>query len=163
MTLQRDLKNFPKVYVKVDLLSPALFLLVSEFLGQGLQHLFMQKQDRLYVTATSKVPYLAFADDILIFARCSKDCLDALAGFFTQYQEYSGQRINAHESSFLILKRATDSQVAMVVSKLHFQQQFFPFTYLGMSIARGRVMCILFDSILAKMRDRLFHQSAKLL
>ena len=49
--------------------------------------------------------YLAFADDILIFARCSEDCMDALAEFFAQYQEYSGQWVNAQKSSFFILKR----------------------------------------------------------
>ena len=104
-----------------DPLLLALFLLVSEFLGRWLLHLFMQKQSRCYVTAGSKVPYLAFADDILIFARYSEDCLDAFVEFFAQYQEYSGQQVNAQKSSFLISKKAIDSQVAMVVSKLHFQ------------------------------------------
>ncbi|XP_027166414.1 uncharacterized protein LOC113766420 [Coffea eugenioides] len=53
-----------------DPLSPALFLLVAEFLGRGLLYIFLQDDRRFYVIVGSQVTYLAFADDMLIFSRC---------------------------------------------------------------------------------------------
>ena len=146
-----------------DPFSPAMFLLVSEFLGRGLQHLFEQNESRYYVSPGSRVPYLAFADYMLVLARCSEDCLDSLVAFFARYQAYFGQRINGGKSSFILSNRASEDTVALVREKLQFQQQMLPFVYLGAPISRGRVTCILFDPILAKMQSRLSHWSSRLL
>ena len=104
-----------------DPLSPALFVLVAKFLGRGLYHLFCQDKSRFYVSSGSRVPYLAFADDILIFTRCSEGGLDALKKFLESYQAYSGQKVNASKSAFIMATRATGEQQDMVASKLHFQ------------------------------------------
>ena len=136
---------------------------MSKFLGKGLQHLFDHKESRFYVSAGSRVPYLAFADDILVFARCSEDCLDSLGEFFVRYQAYSRQRINESKSSFILSNRASKENVARVQEKLRFQQQTLPFIYLGAPISRGSVACTLFDPIIAKLQGRLSHWSSRLL
>lgn len=146
-----------------DPVSPAMFVLVAEFLGRGLHHLFMQDESRFYVSAGSRVPYLAFADDIFIFFRCSQDALEAIREFFGSYQAMSGQRINVAKSSYLCSNRASADQLALVQSILGFRQQEFPFVYLGAPIDRGRTRVVLFDGILEKLRNRLFHWSSKLL
>ena len=56
-----------------DPVSPGLFVLVTDFLGRGLHHLLLSRPGRLFVSAGSQVPYLAFADDMLIYTRCSED------------------------------------------------------------------------------------------
>ena len=67
------------------------------------------------------MPYLAFADDILIFARCSEDCLTALSSLFERYQAYSGQRINVGKSSFVLSNKASVDHAGLVSAKLHFR------------------------------------------
>lgn len=61
-----------------DPLSPTLFLFVAEFLGRGIHHLFLEDESRFYVSVGPKVPYMAFADDTIIFMRCNENSLTAL-------------------------------------------------------------------------------------
>ena len=68
-----------------DPVSPALFVLIAEFLGRGVHHLLVNQPGRLFVSSGTPVPYLAFADDMLIFTRCSEECLSAIKGFLTAY------------------------------------------------------------------------------
>nr|XP_027101627.1 uncharacterized protein LOC113722544 [Coffea arabica] len=51
----------------------------------------------------------------------------------------------------------------MVTRVLGFHRQFFPFTYLGAPIYKGRRRNVLFDGIVAKMQAHLGHWSTKLL
>ena len=146
-----------------DPLSPAFFLVVAEFLGRGIHKLCLDNERRFYVSGGTNVPFLAFADDILIFSRCSEDAIETIRKFLEDYQSFSGQRVNSSKSSFLVSNRASEDQVALVVSKLGFRQQTFPFTYLGAPIARGRSRCVLFDNVIDKLRSRLQHWSSRML
>ncbi|XP_071926970.1 uncharacterized protein [Coffea arabica] len=105
---------------------------------------------RFFQAGGGRVPYLAFADDVIIFTRLSRETLEAVGGFFRQYQQYSGQRINAAKSCFVCPSGATEVQVKLVSSILGFQRQFFPLIYLDVPILRGRCSSIAFDGIIAK-------------
>ncbi|XP_071902708.1 uncharacterized protein [Coffea arabica] len=48
---------------------------------------------RYYVSAGLWVPYLAFADDTIIFTRCSADTLTAIKDLLQLYQACSGQKV----------------------------------------------------------------------
>nr|XP_027088507.1 uncharacterized protein LOC113709854 [Coffea arabica] len=146
-----------------DPVSPGLFVLIAEFLGRGLHHLLDSQPHRRFVSAGTVVPYLAFADDMLIFTRCSEECLSAIKGFLSDYQESSGQRVNVTKSSFFLPSWASPGQEQLVHRGLGFNRQTFPFTYLGAPIYKGRRCGILFDGIVSKMRSRLEHWSTKLL
>ncbi|XP_071939022.1 uncharacterized protein [Coffea arabica] len=146
-----------------DPLSPALFLFVADFLGRGLQRIFDSKDSRYFVSAGSKVPYLAFADDMVIFTRCSQDALVSIKDFLQLYQSCSGQKVNIAKSAFYASARATDTQRALVSTTLGYQCQVFPFRYLGVPMIRGRVTCAVFDALLGKVRQKLFHWSSKML
>lgn len=146
-----------------DPLSPALFLFAAEFLGRGLQHLCMEDECRYYVAAGLRVPYLAFADDTIVFSRCSEDCLRSLKEFLDYYQLVSGQKVNSAKSSIMCSNRLSSNQIALVSDILGFRQQDFPITYLGAPLVRGRINSAAFDGVLAKVRKRLFHWSSKLL
>lgn len=146
-----------------DPLSPALFLLVAEYLGRGIQQVFAQNARWCYVSAGNPVPYLAFADDILIFTRCSQEGLVAVRDFLGLYQAMSGQKINVTKSSFLVSSRASEDHLAIIQSTLGYRQQVFPFVYLGAPIFRGKPTVMLFDGLLNKLRGRLHHWSSKLL
>ncbi|XP_071926081.1 uncharacterized protein [Coffea arabica] len=146
-----------------DPVFPGLFVLVAEFLGRGLQHLLGLQPGRCFATAGCPVPYLAFADDMLLFTRCSEECLSAIKGFLLEYETASGQRVNVNKSSFFLPLRATPDQEQLVTRVLGFRKQAFPFIYLGAPIYKGRRRGVLFDDILSRMRDRLGHWSTKLL
>nr|XP_027103123.1 uncharacterized protein LOC113724413 [Coffea arabica] len=146
-----------------DPVSPGLFVLVAEFLGRGLQHLLGLHPGRCFATAGCPVPYLAFTDDMLLFTRCSEECLSAIKGFLLEYETASGQRVNVNKSSFFLPSRATPDQEQLVTRVLGFRKQAFPFIYLGAPIYKGRRRGVLFDDILSRMRDRLGHWSTKLL
>ncbi|XP_027157156.1 uncharacterized protein LOC113758547 [Coffea eugenioides] len=52
----------------------------------------LREESRYYVSVGNRVPYLAFADDILIFARCSEDCLDGHSALFRRIGCFTGAR-----------------------------------------------------------------------
>nr|XP_027101056.1 uncharacterized protein LOC113720378 [Coffea arabica] len=146
-----------------DPVSPGLFVLVTEFLGRGLLHLLDCRPGRFFVSAGTQVPYLAFADDMLVFTRCSEECLSAVKVFLEGYQQVSGQRVNVNKSAFFLAMGATMGQEQMVTRVLGFHRACFPFTYLGAPIYKGRRLSSLFDGLVAKMRDLLGHWSTKML
>ncbi|XP_071923133.1 uncharacterized protein [Coffea arabica] len=146
-----------------DPLSPALFLLVAEFLGRGLHHLFLEHAGFFYVSAGSRIPFLAFVDDMIIFTRCSLETVTAIHDFLASYQAMSRQKVNEGKSSFICPSRATANQVALVSSVLQFKEGHLPVTYLGAPLVRGRLGCMVFDDLLLKLRQRLLHWSSKLL
>ncbi|XP_027171679.1 uncharacterized protein LOC113771278 [Coffea eugenioides] len=146
-----------------DPISPGLFVLVAEYFGKGLYSLFQQGRHRFFQAGGIRVPYLAFADDVIIFTRLSRETLQAVSAFFKQYQQYSGQKINVSKSGFVCSSGVLETQVELVSRILGFQRQFFPLVYLGVPISRGRSSTVDFDGIIAKVRARVCHWSAKLL
>ncbi|KAL0298569.1 UNVERIFIED_CONTAM: hypothetical protein Sradi_6516700 [Sesamum radiatum] len=53
-----------------DSISPTLFILATEALSRGLEHLFLNNKDMIYQTGSRlKVSHLAYVDDIIIFTR----------------------------------------------------------------------------------------------
>ena len=76
----------------------------NKFVYRGLQSLFRSDEGRYYASGGSRAPYLAFADDILIFARGSEDCLTELSSLFERYQAYSGQLVRARLCSQIRLQ-----------------------------------------------------------
>nr|XP_027118574.1 uncharacterized protein LOC113735787 [Coffea arabica] len=146
-----------------DPLSPTLFLFIAEFLGRGLHDLFMAREARFFKASGSRVPYLAFADDTMIFTRCSRDALAAIQLFLEQYQSWSGQKVNPSKSSFSPAAGTSPEQLQLVQSILGFQEQRLLIRYLGVPLTKGRMSCVMFDGLLARLRQRLFHWSSKLL
>ncbi|XP_071917045.1 uncharacterized protein [Coffea arabica] len=145
--------GFVKSYQGVwqeDPLSPTLFLFMAEFLGRGLQGIFDSKDSRHFVSAGSKVPYLAFADDMIIFTRCSQDALVSIRDFLQLYQHCFGQKVNTTKSVFCASSRITDTQLTLVSTALGYQRQGFPFRYLGVPLIRDRVTCAAFDGLLGR-------------
>lgn len=71
----------------------------------------------------SCVPYLAFADDMIIFTRCSSEALTSIQEFLLLYQSYLGQKVNMGKSSFSALSRKVEYYLDMVRSTLGFTEQ----------------------------------------
>ncbi|CDP18963.1 unnamed protein product [Coffea canephora] len=83
--------------------------------------------------------------------------------FLEQYQAWSGQKVSIGKSSFCPALGASPEQLQLVLSTLGFREQRLPIRYLGVPLTKGRVSCVLFDGLLTRLRQRLFHWSSKLL
>ena len=121
--------------------------------GRGLHHLFLDRASCFYASVGSRIPYLAFADDTIVFTRCSEGAVIFVRKFSIIYQEMCGQKVNANKSSFICSSRATLEQVSSMSSVLGFKEGLLPLTYLGVPLVRDRLGCIIFDGLLAKLRQ----------
>ena len=110
---------------------------MEEFLGRELHQLFLGNEQWFYGSAGGKVPYLAFANDPIIFTRCAAGCLQAVLDFLGNCQSYSGQKVNINKSSFVCSPRARAEHLTLVSSILGFCQQSFLMQYLGFPLVKG--------------------------
>lgn len=83
-----------------------------------------------YHSTGIKIPYLAFADDIIIFTRASEVYVGLLASFLQEFQAVSGQRINVDKSNFICFNKVPQETIDMVQQKLGFSCAILPFRYL---------------------------------
>lgn len=60
-----------------------------------------------YTSQGGIVPYLAFADDMILFTRLSRRALIQIQDFLAKYQSLSGQKVNTDKSTFIVSKRAS--------------------------------------------------------
>ncbi|XP_027124270.2 uncharacterized protein [Coffea arabica] len=146
-----------------DPLSSTLFLFVSEFLGRGLQRLFSSNPAFRFLSKGGMVPFLAFADDVIIFTRASSECLQAVSSFLHDYQALSGQKINLSKSRFLCSSKLSSEVIQLIQQETGFQGQPWPVKYLGVPLSLGRNKTVLFDGVIASVRAKLHHWSSRFL
>ncbi|XP_071905711.1 uncharacterized protein [Coffea arabica] len=132
-----------------DPLSSTLFLFVSEFLGRGLQRLFSSNPAFRFLSKGGMVPFLAFADDVIIFTRASTECLQAVSSCLHDYQALSGQKINLSKSRFLCSSKLSSEIIQLIQQETGFQGQPWPVKYLGVPLSLGRSKTVLFDGVIA--------------
>ncbi|XP_027155903.1 uncharacterized protein LOC113756420, partial [Coffea eugenioides] len=146
-----------------DPLSSTLFLFVSEFLGRRLQQLVANTPRFRFLSKGGLVPFLAFADDMVIFTRASVDCLQAVSSLLREYEILSGQKINLAKSRFLCSSKIPSDTITLIQQATGFQGQSWPVRYLGVPLFRGRSRSILFDGVFASVRAKLLHWSSRFL
>ena len=135
-----------------DPLSPALFVLMSEFLTRSLNSLFSNNPALYYkVPKGLPVSHLAYADDCIIFCNRSQASLRKLKNFLLEYEAQSGQKINLGKSGFIAGKRASPPLISSILEMPVLE---FPFIYLGAPISKGRRKKILFLPLLDKIKAK---------
>ncbi|KAL2248352.1 UNVERIFIED_CONTAM: hypothetical protein Sindi_2687500 [Sesamum indicum] len=121
-----------------DPISPALFILATEALSRGLNHLFSQNPGMFYQMGyKARVSHLAYADDIIIFTRCEEHSLTKLMQFLELYEDQSGQKIN-HSKSFIIPGKKANNVAHRIKSITGFNLKCLPITYLGAPLHKGK-------------------------
>ena len=74
-----------------DPLSPALFIIASEYLSRGLNDLYNASPELYYYSKKGlRVSHLAYADDLIIFSKGSKVGLEKILQFLKHYERVSG-------------------------------------------------------------------------
>lgn len=101
------------------------------------------------------VSHLSYADDIIIFTRAYAPGITQLMDFLKDYQQGSGQQVNIAKSAILFSSRVAEDARQNLLNLTGFQLKNFPITYLGVPLSKGRNKIVLFDGILAKIRNRL--------
>lgn len=83
-----------------DPLSLALFVLAGEYLSRGLNDLFKKNPSLYFDTKKGlQVSHLAYADDLILFTKGSKDGLKKIMNLFRHYEAVSGQKVNLTKSN----------------------------------------------------------------
>ncbi|KAL0288419.1 UNVERIFIED_CONTAM: hypothetical protein Sangu_2659800 [Sesamum angustifolium] len=138
-----------------DPISLASFILASEALSRGLNHLFAQNPDMLYHTGCkTRVTHLAYADDIIIFTRCEEQSLNKLMQFLDLYENQSGQEIN-HSKSFFTPGKKANLITHRIKSITGFNLKCLPITCLGAPLHKGHKKKILFEPLIDKIRNKI--------
>lgn len=135
MSLRNEIKDwFLQVHTRLKARgSPYLFILVAEALGRGLKSMIASGciQPFSLPRGALPVPFLSFADDLILFTRASTRSLSALFEFLSIYERASGQCINKHKSAFYVSKRCSFAQIQSILSISGIPAGTFPLRYLG--------------------------------
>lgn len=135
-----------------DPLSPALFVLMNEYLSTALNPLFNANPAMHYkVSKGMHISHLAYADDCIVFCNGSLESLEKLKSYLLKYESQTGQKINMNKSVCLPGKRAN---FEVISSTLDMPLMTFPFTYLGAPISKGMHKKILFLPLLEKVMSK---------
>ena len=85
-----------------DPLSPYLFILCAKILATKLQFECNKPKSPIgcpLVSKGTKIPFLSFVDDIVIFCQGSANACEKVKEIIEQYCQISGQKVNYHKSS----------------------------------------------------------------
>ena len=136
-----------------DPISPFLFTLCLEYLSRNLKRLKFNADFNFHPKcADLNITHLAFADDLILFARGDvpsiKICMDCL----NQFGDVSGLRINANKSN-VFMAGINHIDMAEIKSITGFRVGEFPFRYLGIPVAATRLTIEQFRPLTAKISE----------
>ncbi|KAL2248683.1 UNVERIFIED_CONTAM: hypothetical protein Sindi_2342000 [Sesamum indicum] len=107
---------------QADPLSPALFVLTTDYLSQELDRLFAA-HPMMYYQSPGRVwvSHLAYVDDMMIFTNICRQHMALLRDFLHAYERVSGQRINSEKSSLVLNRQLPSSQLQEVQHVMGYQ------------------------------------------
>ena len=84
------------------------------------------------------ITYLAFVDDVIIFANGGAASLKRVMQILECYQHDSGQLVNVQKSGYLVHPRFSNPRQVVIERITGFQKKEFPIRYLGAPLFVGR-------------------------
>lgn len=145
-------------------LSPLLFCIAEEVLGRGITQ-FVENGDLELMSGTRscKVPsHTLYADDIMVFCKGKLSCTNALIKLFTRYAQASGQFVSARKST-IFAGSISQARMENIVELIGFKIGSLPFTYLGVSIFKGKPKARHLQHIADKVKSKMSAWKASLL
>nr|XP_027103110.1 uncharacterized protein LOC113724399 [Coffea arabica] len=135
-----------------DPLSPALFIIMAEFLSLSLCSGFIP-----YSVPSGGSPpvHLGYADDVIVFCNGGWVSVRKVMGVLIDYQRVSGQLVNVSKSCCLLSKKVFGLRSRRVAEETGFARKSLPITYLGCPLYEGRRSKSLFAGIIYKVQARL--------
>ncbi|KAL0396358.1 UNVERIFIED_CONTAM: putative ribonuclease H protein [Sesamum calycinum] len=114
-----------------------------------------QLQRNYQAPGRTRVSYLAYADDLMIFTTLCRQNMELLRDFLRAYEQVSGQLINGMKSFFIVGRQVSSLQTQAVQNVLGYQPKHLLVMYLGVPLYKGNIKACLFDSIISWLRDML--------
>ncbi|XP_026428952.1 uncharacterized protein LOC113324886 [Papaver somniferum] len=146
-----------------DPLSPILFTIEEDILSINIHHMILEKKIQPMVVRNSMHPsHLLFADDILLFCNGGMRNITNLRSLLVEYQDATGQVINAAKSK-LFINGTSESRKRQFVDFFQMNLSTFPDRYLGVMLVQGRVKSCHLWHIVDYMHNRLVSWSGKFL
>lgn len=142
----------------------ALFVLAQQVLSANLKAKINTGQINRYKVCRHEICLsdLLYADDILIFTNGSERSIRNLMKLLKDYEQSSGQLINAAKSGFFLADKFQRRE-AVILRVTRMAMSDLPFIYLGVPLFTGRVKNIYFDHVIDKVRRAVDGWKAKLL
>lgn len=109
------------------------------------------------------ISHLAFADDLILFARADRRSIHRLFAFLELYEHASGQQINRDKSSFIISKHSSHGHSRMIGAVSGMKEGRLPFKYLGCIVYKGRNKRDYFQHLIDTVHKRLSGWMGKVL
>jgi len=147
-----------------DPLSPLLFCLAEDVLTRSLTRLMEQgKLKQMKGSRHCLIPsHILYADDIMIFCKGNKSCIDALIDLFTKYGQESGQVVSNAKST-VYSSAISDDKLHQLIDIIGFNTGSIPFNYLGVPIFKGKPRAKFLQPIVDKIKTKLSTWKASLL
>ena len=146
-------------------MSSCLFSIGAEVLSWGLNDLLINKKTVAFSRPSHcpAISHIAFADDMIIFTIGSKQSLQLLMNFLSQYESDSGQLISKEKSCFVVGNNATNDRCQIIAEVTGYMRKTLPIKYLGCVLYSGRKKIDYFTSVLQKFEKKLVGWKSKLL
>ena len=147
-----------------DPLSPIVLCIAEDVLSRSLSKLVEQgKLEQMSGTRKYKVPsHALYADDIMVFCKGKRSCMEALVYLFTKYAQESGQMVNPNKST-VFAGSISATRMSQLIKIFGFKHGTLPFTYLGVPIFKGKPKVRHLQPIVNKIRAKLSAWKASLL
>lgn len=143
-----------------DPLSSFLFVSVIEYLSKLVKRAVGERKFELYTIGGAHIEsHLAYADDVTFFCSATTKSLTALREILTEFEGFSGLKINASKSSIIFSKRVTDETNMAAI--LGFQIKQLPIKYLGTPLTGKLIRFRDCDGLLAELSNILTRWSSK--
>jgi len=136
-----------------DPLSPFLFVICLEYLSRSL-NVATEGTDFNYhpKCCKLKISHLAFADDLMLFARGDTPSICILMNCLKEFERLSGLQANPLKSSFV--PAGIDGLNLQLFSDITgFTHGAMPFRYLGIPLASSKLKLCHYEPLLAKIAD----------
>ncbi|PKU71971.1 Putative ribonuclease H protein [Dendrobium catenatum] len=147
-----------------DPLSPALFIIVMDYLLRGLEELYKRHPSLLYHTMGGMlITYLSFADDFIVFSNGSVKNIKVLVQFLLNFQNISGLAINKDKSSFFVSKGVNQGRINTIKCICDFNCICLPIKYLGTPIFRRRKRDQIFEEIITIFQKKIANWNSNFL
>jgi len=141
-----------------DPLAPYLFILCTEILARKIQFACNEGKYDIGCTITrqgTKIPFLAFADDIIIFTKGKETSCKHIKEILDQYCYFFGQIVNYNKSAIQFSKNMKKNQKQKIRELLQIQGNTNIDKYLGCPMIKGKINKETFSEVICSLRNQL--------
>lgn len=119
-------------------MSPYLFIIVTDVLRRLLHHPSLSAPLKHPIIPDAPCPVLQYADDTLIFLRCSRDAVLQTKLILQIFEEATGLSINYHKTTFLPVV-VPDTIASDLAAMFGTTVSSFPQPYLGLPLSTNKL------------------------